>query len=187
LNNAAIAVSFDELAPADAVARIAHLSADRKNRIYIAGPMTGLPEYNFPAFNAAAKLLRAAGWHVENPAEHGHVEGAGWSDYLRWDLTRIATVSTMYLLPGWKKSKGARLEVTVARELGIELICAPGAEDPSKPTEMKVVATIVHVPYSPGFMMSEPEPARDELVWGERVGKHLVMKTDAEAAISSTS
>lgn len=38
-------------------------------RVYIAGPMTGLPEYNFPAFHAAAKAWRDAGWEVLNPAE----------------------------------------------------------------------------------------------------------------------
>lgn len=32
--------------------------------IYLCGPMTGLPEYNYPAFHAAAAELRAQGWHV---------------------------------------------------------------------------------------------------------------------------
>ena len=59
-------------------------------RIYLAGPMTGLPEYNYPAFHAEAARLRGLGFHVENPAEHGHIEGAAWSDYLRWDISRIA-------------------------------------------------------------------------------------------------
>lgn len=39
-------------------------------RIYIAGPMSGLPEFNYPAFNRAAAVLRAQGHHVENPAEN---------------------------------------------------------------------------------------------------------------------
>jgi hypothetical protein len=30
-------------------------------RIYIAGPMTGLPEFNYPAFNAEAQRLRGLG------------------------------------------------------------------------------------------------------------------------------
>lgn len=64
---------------------------DRKNRIYIAGPMTGLPGLNFDAFNAKAAELRARGWHVENPAEHGIQEGATWSDYLRHDMASLAT------------------------------------------------------------------------------------------------
>ena len=39
-------------------------------RIYIAGPMSGLPDLNSPAFNAMAERLRAHGHHVENPAEN---------------------------------------------------------------------------------------------------------------------
>jgi hypothetical protein len=133
---------------ADAVSRIVHLRADRERRIYIAGPMTGLPEFNFPAFNAAAARLRTDGWHVENPAEHGHIAGAEWSDYLRWDLSRVVTVAAVYLLPGWPQSKGATLEVTVARALGLAIICAPGAEDPSaqpaaEPVAPKLFGTVV--------------------------------------------
>lgn len=44
-------------------------------RIYLAGPMTGLPEHNFPAFHAEAARLRGLGYHVENPAEHGVIDG----------------------------------------------------------------------------------------------------------------
>jgi len=61
-------------------------------RIYISGPMTGLPEHNFPAFHAAAERLRKAGWEVNNPAEEtssesvldeaGRItEGSRQSDY----------------------------------------------------------------------------------------------------------
>lgn len=109
-------------------ARIVSLTADRTMRVYIAGPMTGLPEFNFPAFNAMAEVLRADGWHVENPAEHGHVDGAEWADYLRYDISRLSTCSAMMLLPGWSSSRGARLEVSIARELGHELLFAAGAE-----------------------------------------------------------
>ncbi len=39
-------------------------------RIYLAGPMTGLPDYNFPAFMKAAAYLRSQGAIVFNPAEN---------------------------------------------------------------------------------------------------------------------
>lgn len=95
------------------------LADSRKNRIYIAGPMSGIPEHNFPAFNAAAESLRAAGWHVENPADHGAIEGAEWSDYLRYDIACLATCEAIALLPGWHKSKGACLEFSLAGSLGM--------------------------------------------------------------------
>lgn len=117
-----------------AEARAVQLTQDRKMRVYIAGPMTGLPEFNFPAFNAAAAQMRAEGWHVENPADHGHVHGAEWADYLRYDITRLATCEMIMLLPGWSKSKGANLEVTIARQLGMPIKLAEGAESADSPS-----------------------------------------------------
>lgn len=114
--------------PADEVARIVHLRTDRARRVYIAGPMTGLPGYNFDAFNAKAAELRAEGWHVENPAEHGHIDGAGWADYLRWDISRIATCGSIFLLPGWSASKGATLEVLIGKALGVQFLGGPLTE-----------------------------------------------------------
>ena len=104
------------------------LAASRLGRAYLAGPMTGFDDYNFPAFNAEADRLRAAGWHVENPADHGVVDRADWADYLRYDIGRLATCEAIALLPGWSKSKGARLEVTIAKALGMTVILAIGAE-----------------------------------------------------------
>ncbi|MDG9927461.1 MULTISPECIES: DUF4406 domain-containing protein [unclassified Pseudomonas] len=104
------------------------LADERADRIYIAGPMTGYPDFNFPAFNAEAERLRGAGWHVENPAEHGHVDGAEWGDYLRYDIWRLATCEAIHLLPGWQKSKGAKLEVHIAKSLGMKIRYAHGAE-----------------------------------------------------------
>lgn len=104
------------------------LTKDRENRVYIAGPMTGLPEFNFPAFNTMAATMRAEGWHVENPAEHGHVEGAEWADYLRHDIGRLGTCEAVLLLPGWSKSLGAMLERHIAEQLGLRVMLAEGAE-----------------------------------------------------------
>lgn len=103
------------------------LSAQRRSRIYVAGPMTGLPDFNYPAFNAAALELRTQGWHVENPADHGVIEGAEWVDYLAYDLTRLGTCGAIYLLPGWDLSKGAVLELHIAQVLGMEVLYAPNA------------------------------------------------------------
>ncbi|WP_085631492.1 DUF4406 domain-containing protein [Pseudomonas sp. R16(2017)] len=96
-------------------------AASRANRIYLAGPMTGFEDFNFPAFNAMAAKLRARGYVVENPAEHGIVQGADWADYMAYDLTRLGLCGQVAVLPGWEKSKGARLEVHIARELGMQV------------------------------------------------------------------
>lgn len=100
---------------------------DRAKRIYVAGPMTGYAEHNRPAFNAAAEMLRAEGWDVENPADHpfGTIP---WGDCLRYDLIAVVGCEALFLLPGWSASKGATLEVSVAIQLGMKLLYSPKAE-----------------------------------------------------------
>lgn len=92
----------------------------KRAKVYVSGPMTGLPEFNFPAFNAAEAMLREQGYDVENPASKGIIDGWEWEDYLRLDLRLITECDAIYLLPGWENSRGARLEVHVADELGLE-------------------------------------------------------------------
>lgn len=92
-------------------------------RVYIAGPMTGLPEKNYPAFRAMAALLRAQGFTVISPAEIWPLDAVGtWADFMRKDLAAMLTCDVVQLLPGWRKSKGARIERLVARWLGLEVI-----------------------------------------------------------------
>jgi hypothetical protein len=98
------------------------------NRIYVAGPMTGFPGLNFPAFHAAAAEWRAKGWHVENPAEINADPTAGWHECMRADIARLVTCNAIYLLPGWKLSRGARIEAHIARELDMAVHEAPGIE-----------------------------------------------------------
>ena len=92
--------------------------------IYISGPMTGLPKHNYPAFNKAADALRKKGYKVINPAE---LDGTNktdmtWVSCLRRDLKCIVTKCfAVATLPGWKKSKGALLEIHVARELNMPI------------------------------------------------------------------
>ena len=86
-------------------------------RIYIAGPMTGLPDLNYPAFNAEAARLRAMGHHVENPAENPKRDS--WQGYMRLSIAQLVTCDAVALLPGWENSDGAKLEVDIARKLGL--------------------------------------------------------------------
>ncbi len=95
---------------------------DRPPTIYVSGPMTNMPDHNFPAFNHAAKRLRDAGFVVHNPAENVMpMEHPSWSDYLRFDLQLVCQSDGVCALVGWQRSKGATLELHVARELGIPI------------------------------------------------------------------
>lgn len=106
--------------------------------IYTAGPMTGLPQFNYPAFDSAATTLRRLGWDVVSPAElddpdtrrmalaskdgspgSGAANGETWGDFLSRDVKLISDeVDAVAVLPGWEESRGARLEVFVARICG---------------------------------------------------------------------
>ncbi|AOY93813.1 hypothetical protein BKK79_19910 [Cupriavidus sp. USMAA2-4] len=93
-------------------------------RIYIAGPMTGMPDLNFPAFHAAAGALRGEGYDVVNPAEINADPAAGWLECMRKDIRELVTCEAIYLLPGWEGSRGARLEARIAEGLGFQMIFA---------------------------------------------------------------
>ena len=81
--------------------------------------MTGLPAMNFPAFHAAAAALRAEGFEVVNPAEINVDPAMGWIACMKADITELVTCDGIALLPGWERSRGARLERQIAMELGM--------------------------------------------------------------------
>jgi hypothetical protein len=90
-------------------------------RIYLAGPMTGLPGFNYAAFNAEAKRLRALGYYVENPAENIHPVDQDWAGYMRVALAQMLTCEAVALLPDWHLSRGACLENDIATQLGMPI------------------------------------------------------------------
>ena len=91
-------------------------------RLYIAGPMTGLPLFNYPAFIHAEHDLGRVGYEVENPTKNGgpkdHPDWA-WEDWVRASLRQLLECHAVATLPGWFDSRGARLEVHVAQSLGM--------------------------------------------------------------------
>lgn len=96
--------------------------APKPVRLYLAGPMSGLPELNFPAFHAEAARLRAKGFDVVNPAEIDVNPSHGWEACMRADIAQLVTCDAIALLPGWTKSRGARLEHYIAGSLGMKVI-----------------------------------------------------------------
>lgn len=120
-------------------------------RLYIAGPMTGIPRFNFPAFIEMADRLRdtpvsdelGGRFDVVSPAELDdpvdrqrafdspdgspiHYEnGHTWGDFLARDVKLLADdgIEAIVVLPGWENSKGARLETFVGYALMGKPIC----------------------------------------------------------------
>lgn len=108
-------------------------------RAVLVGPMRGLPEFNFPAFDRAREHLRAVGWRVFCPAEADRAEGfdptgmAGTEDLaavgfnvtaaMRRNIAELMDARTLavVLLPGWQESTGAAVEYAVSEAIGLEL------------------------------------------------------------------
>lgn len=113
---------------------------NRKPTIYVAGPMRGYENYNYPAFDRCARVLAEQGWNVINPAELDRNEGKPTSSSYEFDpdncyedheFMRAALLRDMvaickdctaiYMMSRWEKSKGANAELALAKALGLDV------------------------------------------------------------------
>ncbi|MBB3256888.1 DUF4406 domain-containing protein [Paraburkholderia sp. WP4_3_2] len=69
-------------------------------KLYIAGPMTGYAELNFPAFHAEAARLRELGFEIVNPAEINADKSAEWLACMREDIKQLVDCDGVALLTG---------------------------------------------------------------------------------------
>lgn len=95
---------------------------DKSKRIYISGPMTGHPEFNYPAFHRAEEILQEAGFmDIYNPAKVPQQES--WQAYMDIHIPEVHKSSSVALLPGWGMSPGARKEVheALSRDVHVDL------------------------------------------------------------------
>ena len=125
-----------------------------RKRVYIAGPMSGYPGLNFYKFDNTRDALRTQGYDVISPADitrriwkdkygtdfdpNGEHDGE-YGDYLLADLEELSRCDAIYLMPGWRDSKGVAAELAFAKCMGLEII------DPSgEPSVLDEAATIVN-------------------------------------------
>ncbi|WDL96919.1 DUF4406 domain-containing protein [Alicyclobacillus sp. ALC3] len=90
-------------------------------KVYISGPMTGRPAFNFPAFFAAAETVRQQGHEPLNPAEGVTELDRPWNWYMRRAIRLLLEADEIWMLAGWADSKGARLERDLATRLGMQV------------------------------------------------------------------
>lgn len=102
-------------------------------KVYLAGPMRGIPKFNAPMFRRGEKLLKKQGYTVFNPARKGIERKLGKSPDLQENLAFRRKVfaldcawicnhaDAVALLPGWRKSMGAKAERALAKAVGLEV------------------------------------------------------------------
>jgi hypothetical protein len=87
--------------------------------------MTGIEDFNHPAFYAAAQAWEDAGWEVANPAEIEPTdEPDSYRFYLREDIRLLLDCDAIAMLDGYPESRGAMLEMNIAQALKIRVFDA---------------------------------------------------------------
>lgn len=110
---------------------------------YLAGRMTGIPQFNFPRFSEVAGILRDQGYTLIVPSEQdtkavqaaawaspdgemdaeGKVGDSTWGDILAKDVKIVADeIHGVIAMDDWWLSRGARLECFVALSCGKPVI-----------------------------------------------------------------
>lgn len=159
-------------------------------RLYLAGPMAGLPGHNFDLFDRAAKAVRATGHIVISPAEMTRrfwitATAAGTEDayarvvpdidervatYLKRDLAELVQCDGVVLLPKWYGSKGATLEALVAKTLRQKFFAWDEQAEDTGSTLIEITEGVapvsniaeMHGLLNRGFTTSHPPVARAE-------------------------
>lgn len=161
-------------------------------RIYIAGPMTGRPRFNFPAFDYATCLWRDAGWKVVSPAdltreiwrerfgtefdpgnaEHVATTTPMYREFMAVDFAQLCGCDAIAMLPGSDRSRGATLELSVARALGLEVYDAETFQhlEPRHESVLQEAQRLVHGDRGAAYGHPIDDYTRTGRIWGAILG-----------------
>lgn len=155
--------------------------------VYLAGPMRGMPEHNFPAFHAASGDLRSRGFEVWSPAEYDEGRGfdpkrdtpASLASYMEEDLAAVCRADAVVVLPGWEGSQGARLEVQVARALEIPVLSYPELEPVVGETVLEEAQRLVYGTREHDYGHPADDFERTAKMWSAILGVEVSAKQAA--------
>ena len=92
-------------------------------KIYISGKISGtdLTETR-KRFTAVAKAMKRLDYEPVNPLENGLTEHDSWEAHMLKDIADLLHCNAIYMLQGWKDSKGACIEHYIATEIGMPIM-----------------------------------------------------------------
>lgn len=96
---------------------------EKRKKIYISGPITGTKDY-MSRFSTAHLSLARQGYSVVNPAMVNAMlpEDTTYEEYMAMSFAMLDMCDSVYMLDGWEKSKGAKMEYERALKNGLEII-----------------------------------------------------------------
>lgn len=94
-------------------------------KIYISGPMSGYADHNFPAFYDAERKLQSLGFETLTPAGFKQSNPESWVSCMKLDIVELMKADAVLALPGYERSKGAKIEIGIARDLEMPVYFPP--------------------------------------------------------------
>lgn len=111
--------------------------SEKKKKVFISGPMSGIKDYNKPAFDKAEEYLTQAGYSVFNPARMHFDDAWNHSEIMRIDLAALAQCDYILMLDKWYNSKGAIHEYHYAHAIGVEFLSMNDIDNTKKEEKPK--------------------------------------------------
>lgn len=81
--------------------------------IYISGPITGHKDNNEPAFRSAERHLKFLKYDTIVPLDVSSISDT-WLSHMKADIKAMMDCEGIYMLRGWHRSRGARIEIVMA-------------------------------------------------------------------------
>jgi len=112
------------------------------SKLYVSGPMSGIKDCNYPTFAEASRNLRAAGFHVVNPAE---VEvGSSYREIIKEDVRQMMACDGVATLDNWWLSTGARVETHLAGVLQMTILPVESWLSSATGEPQQIYCTVCH-------------------------------------------
>lgn len=96
---------------------------DGQYKIYLCGAISGLNPVRCRALFQIAQNKIATNWRVVmNPFDNGLADEASWEAHMRADIKMLMECDAMYVVNDISTSKGAKIEINLARSLGLKIM-----------------------------------------------------------------